>query len=283
MTKRHNAVQCTPAERQEVARGVTRGNQSARAMTRARSFLLTRGGRRVPQSARPFGVSRGALPAGDTREPPQAARAPLVAARTEAPRSGRPLTLERRGDAEGTRRAGPAPPPGRARWPLQLLAAALVQLGGPEAGSQRSVRPLRNQPAASPGARDRGAEGKARATPSGLRETSGIKTSARMLPGLPCSVPTSGPVSCSTQGGPPPAASGQGEARAFGRPTGWLVRRVPGLCAPDRLSRGRGQGTANGGGVCRLYAPPARPLLPAGPLATACPRPAAPSHAGALF
>jgi hypothetical protein len=48
MTKRHNAVQCTPAERQEVARGVTRGNQSARAMTRARSFLLTRGGRRKP-------------------------------------------------------------------------------------------------------------------------------------------------------------------------------------------------------------------------------------------
>jgi putative transposase len=151
MTKKHKAVQLTPAERQELEGFVTRGQKSAREMTRARILLLAQDGRRVTEIAQTLGVSRGTIYNTYQRYRQKQARSPMVAVLQEGPRSGRPLKLDTRVEAKVTMIACSAPPAGRARWTLHLIADRLVKLGVTESISHESVRQLLKKTASSPG------------------------------------------------------------------------------------------------------------------------------------
>ena len=157
MAKTQHTIKLTPAERQELERFVTRGKKSAREITRARILLLTEEGRRVTEIARPLGVSGGTIYNTYQRYQQKKGRTPLVEVLQEAPRSGRPLKFDSRVEAQVTMLACSAPPTGRARWTLQLLADRLVTLGVTDSISQESARQLLKKTASSPGSRNSGA------------------------------------------------------------------------------------------------------------------------------
>lgn len=157
MSKKPHAIKLTPDERQELEKFVTRGKQSARAITRARILLLTQDGRPVTEIAQTLGVSRGTIYNVYKRYTQRKARAPLVEVLQEAPRSGRPLTLDTRVEAKVTMIACSMPPVGRTRWTLHLIADKLVSLGVTDTISHESVRQLLKKTASSPGSRNSGA------------------------------------------------------------------------------------------------------------------------------
>ena len=67
--------------------------------------------------------------------------------RQEAPRSGRPITIDRRVEANMPLIACSAPPDGYGRWTLQMIADKLVQFEVIDAISHESVRrTLKNPP-----------------------------------------------------------------------------------------------------------------------------------------
>jgi transposase len=157
MSKKQHAIKLTPAERQELERFVTRGKKSARQITRARILLLTQDGRPVTDIAHTLGVSRGTIYNMYKRYQAKKARTPLVEVLEEGPRSGRPLQLDSRVEATVTMIACSAPPAGRARWTLHLIADKLVKLGVMESISHESVRQVLKKIASSPGSRSSGA------------------------------------------------------------------------------------------------------------------------------
>jgi len=156
MSKKQHGVRLTPAERQELERFVTQGKKSARAITRARILLLTHDGRRVTEIAQTLGVSRGTIYNLYQRYQHKKARPPLLEVLQEAPRSGRPLKFDSRVEAQVTMLACSAPPAGRARWTLHLLADRLVTLGVTDSMSHESARQLLKKTASSPGSRSSG-------------------------------------------------------------------------------------------------------------------------------
>lgn len=156
MPKKQSAVKLTPDQRHELEMFVTRGKKSAREITRARVLLLAQDGRRATDIARTLGVSRGTI-YNVWKKYKAKGRPPLVEALKEAPRSGRPLALDSRVAAKVTMIACSAPPEGRARWTLHLIADKLVTLGVTESISHESVRQLLKKTASSPGFRNRGA------------------------------------------------------------------------------------------------------------------------------
>jgi putative transposase len=157
MSKKQHGVRLTPDERQELERFVTQGKKSARAITRARILLLTHAGRRVTEIAQTLGVSRGTIYHLYQRYQHKKARTPLLEVLQEVPRSGRPLKFDSRVEAKVTMLACSAPPAGRARWTLHLLADRLVTLGVTDSISHESARQLLKKTASSPGSRNSGA------------------------------------------------------------------------------------------------------------------------------
>jgi putative transposase len=157
MSKKQHAIKLTPGQRQELERFVARGRKSAREITRARILLLTQDGRRVPEIAQTLGVSRGTIYNIYKRYQRKKARTPLVEVLQEAPRSGRPLKFDSRVEAKATMIACSAPPTGRARWTLHLIADRLVTLGVTDSISHESARQLLKKTASSLGSRSSGA------------------------------------------------------------------------------------------------------------------------------
>ena len=156
MPKPQRAVTLTQADHQELQTFVTRGKKSARAITRARILLLGHEGRRVTDIARLLGVTRRTVY--NVRDRYKAkARRPLWQVLQEGPRSGRPLKLDSRVEAQATMLACSAPPAGRARWTLHLLADKLVKLGVTDSISHESVRQLLKKTTSNPGSRSNGA------------------------------------------------------------------------------------------------------------------------------
>jgi putative transposase len=151
MPKKTQAITLAPEEQHELELFVAHGKKSARAITRARILLLAQDGRRVTYIARTLGVSRGTIYNTYTRYQQKTARTPLMEVLQEAPRSGRPLTLDARVEAKVTMIACSAPPAGRARWTLQLIADKVVRLGVTDSISHESVRQLLKKTASSPG------------------------------------------------------------------------------------------------------------------------------------
>jgi transposase len=156
MPQQQRAVTLTRSAHQELEIFVTRGKQSARAITRARILLLGHEGRGATDIARLLGVTRRTVYNVWQRYKTKA-KAPLWQVLQEGPRPGRPLKLDSRVEAQVTRLACAAPPAGRARWTLHLLADKVVKLGLTDSISHESVRQLLKKPTSSPGSRNSGA------------------------------------------------------------------------------------------------------------------------------
>jgi transposase len=156
MPQKQRAVTLPPAGRQELETFVTRGKKSARAITRARILLLGHEGRRATDIARLLGVTRRTVYNVWNRYKSKA-QAPLWQVLQEGPRSGRPLKLDSRVEAKVTLLACSAPPAGRARWTLHLIADKLVKLGVTDSISHESVRQMLKKTTSSRGSRNSGA------------------------------------------------------------------------------------------------------------------------------
>jgi len=131
-------------------RFVAQGKKSARAITRARILLLGDEGRKDRELTEILGISRGT--AYNVRKKyQQKAHGHILELLQEAPRSGRPLTFDKRGEATTTMIACSAPPVGSGRWTLHLIADKLVRLEVTDSISRESVRRLPKKTTSSPG------------------------------------------------------------------------------------------------------------------------------------
>ena len=77
--------------------------------------------------------------------------ASILALLHDAPRRGRPITLDSRVEAKVTMIACNTPPTGRSRWTLQLIADKFVALAVTESISHESVRRVLKKPNSSRG------------------------------------------------------------------------------------------------------------------------------------
>jgi len=150
MPRKQRVVTVTAKERKALEDFVGHGKKSARAITRARTLLLLDEGKKEHELAQLLGVSRGTIY--NTRKKyQQKGQAPILALLQEAPRSGRPITLDSRVEAQVTMIACSPPPTGRRRGTLQLIADKLVALAVTESISHESVRRVLKNINSSPG------------------------------------------------------------------------------------------------------------------------------------
>ena len=139
MSTRQRVLTLTKGERKALENFVSHGKKSARAMTRARILLLFDEGRKEHELTELWGVSRGTV-YNVRKKYWQKGQAPILDLLQDAPRSGRPITLDSRVEAKVTMIACSTPPTGRGRWTLQLIADKVVELAVTEAISYESVR-----------------------------------------------------------------------------------------------------------------------------------------------
>lgn len=150
MGQKHRTVRLTQGERKALADFVAQGKKSARAITRARILLLSDEGRKERELTEILRVSRGTV-SQVRKKYQQKGRAPILDLLHEAPRRGRPITLDSRVEAKTTMIACSAPPPGRGRWTLHLIADKLIKLAVTETISHDSVRRILKKTNSSPG------------------------------------------------------------------------------------------------------------------------------------
>lgn len=139
MPTKQRVVTLSKGERQALEGFVARGKKSARAITRARILLLFDEGRKEHELTELLGVSRG-TGYNLRKKYQQQAHTSILDLLHDAPRSGRPLTLDSRVEAKVAMIACSTPPAGRARWTLQLIADKIVELAVTESMSYESVR-----------------------------------------------------------------------------------------------------------------------------------------------
>ncbi len=150
MGQKHPTVRLTQGERKALADFVAQGEKSARAITRARILLLSDEGRKEQEVTEILRVSRGTV-SQVRKKYQQKGGAPILDLLHEAPRSGRPITLDSRVEAKTTMIACSAPPPGRGRWTLHLMADKLIKLAVTETISHESVRRILKKTNSHPG------------------------------------------------------------------------------------------------------------------------------------
>ena len=139
MPTKRRIVALTKGERKALEAFVSHGTKKARASTRARILLLLDEGRRESELTDLLGVSRGTV-YNLRQKYQQKGQASILDLLHDAPRSGRPITLDSRVEAKVTMIACSTPPAGRARWTLQLIADKAVELAVTESMSYESVR-----------------------------------------------------------------------------------------------------------------------------------------------
>ena len=139
MPTKPRVVTLTQRERKALEDFVGHGKKSARAITRARILLLLDEGRKEQELTELLGVSRGTV-YNVRKKYQQKGQAPILELLHDAPRSGRPITLDSRVEAKVTMIACSTPPTGRGRWTLQLIADKVVELAVTESISHESVR-----------------------------------------------------------------------------------------------------------------------------------------------
>ena len=150
MPTKPRVVTLTQRERKALEDFVGHGKKSARAITRARILLLLDEGRKEHELTELLGVSRGTV-YNVRKKYQQKGQAPILDLLHDAPRSGRPITLDSRVEAKVTMIACSTPPTGRGRWTLQLIADKLVELAVTESISHESVRRVLKKTNSSPG------------------------------------------------------------------------------------------------------------------------------------
>ena len=141
MPQQHRAVKLTKAERGELETFVAHGTRSARAITHARILLLADEGRKDRELTQILGVSRGTVHNVRNKYKNKAS-AHILELLHDAPRSGRPIQLDRRVEAQVAMIACSAPPKGCGRWTLYMIADKLVKLAVTDSSSHESVRRL---------------------------------------------------------------------------------------------------------------------------------------------
>ena len=150
MPTKPRVVTLTQRERKALEDFVGHGKKSARAITRARILLLLDEGRKEHELTELLGVSRGTV-YNVRKKYQQKGQAPILELLHDAPRSGRPITLDSRVEAKVTMIACSTPPTGRGRWTLQLIADKVVELAVTESISHESVRRVLKKTNSSPG------------------------------------------------------------------------------------------------------------------------------------
>ena len=152
MTKRY-LVRLKDTEREQLLEIVKKGRHSSRKVRRAQTLLLAEEGHSDEQIAVALRTSVSTV--GRTRR--QQVEEGLEAALSEAPRSGRPLKLDGKGEALVVATACSTPPEGRARWTMRLLAERVVELGVAEKIAPETVRQTLLKTRSSRGGRSSGA------------------------------------------------------------------------------------------------------------------------------
>jgi transposase len=139
MPKKCIEIQLTAEERDVLETFVAHGTKSARAINRARILLLSHEGRPDTELTTILGVSRGTL-YNVRKRYKQKAYEHILDFLQEAPRSGRPIKIDCRVEANVTMIACSDPPEGYGRWTLHMIADKLVKLEVIDTISHESVR-----------------------------------------------------------------------------------------------------------------------------------------------
>lgn len=134
--KKLYSVQLPPPDTAELQHLIRHGTAAARVQTRARILLLATQGHPDAAIATALLVSAATV----QRIRQRFVQAGLARALYDQPRPGQPPRLTGEVEAHLTLLACSAPPAGRARWTLQLLADRLVTLGCIETISDEAVR-----------------------------------------------------------------------------------------------------------------------------------------------
>jgi len=152
MARQLHPVALTADERRQLEGLTRRGVASARRLRRARVLLLSAGG--LPDPAVAAAVGGCVATVANVRRRFAAER---LGALDERPRPGAAPKLDGRAAATLVGLACTAPPPGRAKWTMQLLADKLVEVGAVGAVSDETVRRTLKKTSSSPGSRSSGA------------------------------------------------------------------------------------------------------------------------------
>ena len=139
MPEKRREVRLTAAERDVLEKFVAQGTKSARAITRARILLLLDEARPAKELTKILGVSRGTL-YNVRKKYRQKEHEHILDVLHEAPRSGRPIKIDTRVEANVTMIACSDPPEGCSRWTLHMIADKLVKLAVIDTISHESVR-----------------------------------------------------------------------------------------------------------------------------------------------
>ena len=136
--KKLHIVRLNGEERDELIQYLRKGQSSARSQTRARILMLSDEGREDDEIEEILKVSKSTV----SRIRKRYCEAGLDYALHEKPRSGAPLKMDGRVEAQLTLLACSEPPEGRSRWTVRLLADRLVEMEIVDSISHMSVQRL---------------------------------------------------------------------------------------------------------------------------------------------
>ena len=159
MSKKQHTVSLTQQENAYLFSYITTGVHSARSIKRAQILLLANRQKSDPQIAEQLDVCHATIYNIRRRYCTEG----LQAALAEKPRPGAPKKLDGRGEARFTAIACSAPPFGRQRWTVRLLADKLVALELVESISPMTVGALLKKTCSNPGRNASGAFARSRA------------------------------------------------------------------------------------------------------------------------
>jgi transposase len=153
MPEKRYIVDLTPEERASLEALTRKGKAAARSIRRAQTLLLADEG--LPDALIAHRLNIGHATVERTRQ--RFVEAGLSAALTEKPRPGARRKLDGKQEAFLVALACSAPPEGRDKWSMQLLADRMVTLGVVETLSDETVRQRLKQTNCNPGGRSAGA------------------------------------------------------------------------------------------------------------------------------
>lgn len=139
MAKKKYLVHLTDEERTALTQFVSRGQKSAREITRARILLFAHAGKTDLEITALLGISRPTVYSARRRHA-EDQDIPILYRLKDAPRDGRPIKVDSRVEANISMIACSEPPEGAARWTLYMIADKLVKLEVIDTISHERVR-----------------------------------------------------------------------------------------------------------------------------------------------